>query len=89
MRTTLVKHPLPDRFNLLTTLGELQRTHDEGQFHTRNIPKQCNELSNFLQQQDTPQAHRGFLRRARAVDIHSLYRHASEQGLRLVLCGKG
>ena len=38
--------------------------------------------------QHTPQAHRGFLRRARAVDVHSLYRHASEQGLRLVLCGK-
>ncbi|BDA47931.1 hypothetical protein COCOBI_11-1880 [Coccomyxa sp. Obi] len=41
----------------------------------------------FSTNQDAPHAHRGFLRRARAVDIHSLYRLASQKGLRLVLCG--
>ena len=38
--------------------------------------------------QEGPQAHRGFMRRARAVDIQSLYRHASRKGLRLILCGE-
>lgn len=31
--------------------------------------------------------HNGFLRRARAVSIEALHRHAASQGLRLVLCG--
>eukprot|EP00891_Asterochloris_glomerata_P007897 jgi/Astpho2/7897/fgenesh1_pg.00118_%23_12_t len=32
-------------------------------------------------------AHQGFLRRARSIPIHSLYRHARRQGKRLVLTG--
>ena len=31
--------------------------------------------------------HSGFLRRARAVSIEALHRHAASRGLRLVLCG--
>ena len=32
-------------------------------------------------------AHSGFVRRARAVNMEALHRHAASQGLRLVLCG--
>ena len=32
-------------------------------------------------------AHSGFVRRARAVNMEALHRHAVAQGLRLVLCG--
>lgn len=61
----------------------------EGGASAVSWPILCTEIDcNTVLLQDTPQAHRGFLCRARAVDIHSLYRHASEQGLRLVLCGE-
>ncbi len=38
--------------------------------------------------QGVPSVHRGFLQRARSVNIGALQRHAHEHGLRLILCGE-
>lgn len=39
-------------------------------------------------QAGVPRVHTGFLERARAVSIQSLYKLAKGKGLRLVLCGR-
>ena len=40
-----------------------------------------------VQAPSTPSVHRGFLQRARSINIAALQQHARMRGLRLVLCG--
>lgn len=68
-------------------MGTKQARDVQADLQAGHEPIWMESLALAADEQAKPSAHRGFLRRARSVDIEQLYHQAQSQGRRMVLCG--